>query len=172
MFALALAIVFSAPASWSRTKTAPPASQFAPVDAAIRTGIDQHQIPGAVLVIGHNGRIVYRKAYGYRALEPRREAMTTDTIFDIASLTKVVGTTLCVMRLIQYGQVRADDPVARYIPEFAVNGKADITVRQLLTHYSGMPQDLDLQAPWSGKDAAYQMAFAEKPIFPPGSRFL
>jgi len=172
IFALALTIVFSAHALWSRTKTTPPASQFAPVDAAIRTAIDQHQIPGAVLVIGHKGRVAYRKAYGYRSLEPRREAMTPDTIFDIASLTKVVGTTLCIMRMIQYGQVRADDPVARYIPEFAANGKADITVRQLLTHYSGLPQDLDLQSPWSGKETAYQMAFAEKPVFPPGSRFL
>ena len=167
-----LAFLFSSQNAWSRAKTTPPASQFAPVDAAIRTAIVEHQIPGAVLVIGHNSRIVYRKAYGYRSLEPRRETMTADTIFDIASLTKVVATTLCVMRMIQYGQVRADDPVARYIPEFAVNGKGDITVRQLLTHYSGLPQDLDLQSPWFGKDAAYQMAFAEKPVFPPGSRFL
>lgn len=125
-----------------------------------------------MLIIGHNGRVVYRKAYGYRSLEPRREVMTVDTIFDLASLTKVVATTSCIMRMIEYGQVRANDPVAHYIPEFAVNGKADITVRQLLTHYSGLPEDLDRQTPWSGEQTAYRMAFEEKPVFPPGSRFL
>ena len=171
--AVMLVIALCCPGAFpAKKKPVPAASQFAGVDAAIRTAIADHQIPGAVVLIGHNGRVVYRKAYGYRSLEPRREAMTLDTIFDIASLTKVVATTSCVMRLIQYGQVRANDPVARYLPEFAANGKADITVRQLLTHYSGLPEDLDLQTPWTGEQAALRMAFAEKPVYPPGSRFL
>ena len=173
---LVFALGLCSPSAFGRTakkkKMVPAASQFAAVDATIRSAIEEHQIPGAVLLIGHNGRVVYRKAYGYRSLEPRREAMTLDTIFDIASLTKVVATTPSIMRMIEYGQVRANDPVARYLPEFAANGKADITVRQLLTHYSGLPEDLDLQTPWSGEPAAYRMAFAEKPVYPPGSRFL
>ena len=129
------------------------------------------------MLVGHGGRVVYRKAYGSRALVPRREAMTLDTIFDLASLSKVVATTPCVMKLFEQGKIKLNDPVARYLPEFSQNGKDDITVRQLLVHYSGLREDLDLKdknSPdkWQGKDTAYKMAFAEEPEFPPGSRFL
>ena len=65
--------------------------------------------------------------------------MTPDTIFDLASLTKVIATTTSVMRLEQLGQIKLNDPVAKYIPDFAQNGKQDVTIRQLLTHYSGLP---------------------------------
>ncbi|MGB0008456.1 MAG: exo-beta-N-acetylmuramidase NamZ domain-containing protein, partial [Candidatus Sulfotelmatobacter sp.] len=106
-----------------------------------------------------------------RALEPRREPMTLDTIFDLASLTKVIATTTAVMQLVEEGKVRLNDPMAKYLPEFAQNGKDDVTVRQLLTHYSGLAPDLDLKMPWEGKDTAYRMAFAETPQDPPGSRF-
>ena len=75
--------------------------------------------------------------------------MTVDTIFDMASLTKVMATTSCVMRLVQLGQVKLNDPVAKYIPEFAQNGKEEVTVRQLLTHYSGLRPDLDLKQYWT-----------------------
>ena len=115
--------------------------------------------------------MIYRKAYGNRALEPRREPMTLDTIFDLASLTKVIATTTAVMQLVEQGKVRLNDPVAKYLPEFAQNGKDDVTVRQLLTHYSGLAPDLDLKTPWEGKETAYRMAFAETPEDPPGSRF-
>ena len=81
---------------------------------------------------GTTGSVIYRKAYGARALEPRREAMTLDTVFDLASLTKVIVTTTAVMQLVERGKVRLNDPVAKYLPEFAQNGKEDITVRQLL----------------------------------------
>ncbi len=70
--------------------------------------------------------------------------MTADTIFDLASLTKVIATNTAVMRLAGTGKIRFNDPVSKYIPEFAQNGKADITVRDLLTHYSGLEPDLDL----------------------------
>jgi len=115
---------------------------------------------------------MYRKAFGFRALEPRREPMTVDTIFDLASLTKVVATTTAVMQLVQSGAVRLNDPVSKYIPEFAQNGKDDITVRMLLTHYSGLQPDLDLSRPWQGRDTAFAMAFLEKPINPPGANFV
>ncbi|MGA8216790.1 MAG: exo-beta-N-acetylmuramidase NamZ domain-containing protein [Candidatus Sulfotelmatobacter sp.] len=141
------------------------------VDAAIEQAIQEHQIPGAVLIIGHDGSVIYRKAYGERALEPRREVMTLDTIFDLASLTKVVATTTAVMQLVERGEVRLNDPVAKYLPEFAANGKDDITVRQLLTHYSGLEPDLDLKTPWEGKETAYRMAFADAPQQPAGSGF-
>ncbi|MGB8580902.1 MAG: serine hydrolase [Candidatus Sulfotelmatobacter sp.] len=141
------------------------------VDAAIEQAIRDGNIPGAVLLVGHNGRVIYRKAYGNRALEPQREPMTLDTIFDLASLTKVIATTTAVMQLVEQGKVRLNDPVAKYLPEFAQNGKDDVTLRQLLTHYSGLAPDLDLKMPWEGKETAYRMAFAETPQDPPGSRF-
>jgi len=122
-------------------------------------------------VVGHDGQVIYRKAYGSRSLEPRREPMTLDTIFDLASLTKVIVTTTAVMQLVEQGKVRLNDPVAKYLPEFAQNGKADITVRQLLTHYSGLEPDLDLKTAWEGKETAYRMAFAETPQDAPGSKF-
>ena len=142
------------------------------VDSIINQAIVDGNIPGAVLVVGHNGKVVYRKAYGSRSLEPRRVPMTVDTIFDLASLTKVVATTTAVMELVEQGKVRLNDPVAKYLPEFAQNGKEDITVRQLLTHYSGLAPDLDLATPWEGKNTAYQLAFTEPPETTPGSGFV
>lgn len=146
--------------------------RFAPVDAVIKSAIERGQTPGAVLIIGHNGQIVYRKAYGNRSLEPIREPMTMDTIFDMASLTKVMATTSSVMRLVQLGRIKLNEPVSRYIPEFGKNGKEEITVRQLLTHYSGLRPDLDLKPAWNGEADAFRLANAEKPVNPPGSTFV
>jgi len=144
---------------------------LAAVDAVIQQAVADGNIPGAVLVVGHDGKVIYRRAYGSRALEPRREAITLDTVFDLASLTKVVATTTAVMQLVEQGKVRLNDPVAKYLPEFAQNGKDDITLRQLLTHYSGLAPDLDLKVRWEGKETAYRMMFAETPDEPPGSQF-
>jgi len=141
------------------------------VDGVIQQAITENKIPGAVLIVGHDGHVIYRKAYGSRALEPRREAMTLDTIFDVASLTKVIVTTTAVMQLVEKGKIRLNDPVAKYLPDFAQSGKQDITVRQLLIHFSGLAPDLDKKAIWDGKDTGYRLAFAETPTDPPGSRF-
>ncbi len=146
-------------------------SRLSVLDPIIDEAITQQQIPGAVLIVGHNGQIVYRKAYGNRALAPRREAMTLDTIFDCASLTKPVATTTALMQLWEQGKFRMADPVAKYLPDFARNGKQDITIRQLLIHYSGLPEDLDLARKWEGKDTAYRMAYEIAPERPPGSAF-
>ena len=145
--------------------------RLASVDAVIEQAIHNGNIPGAVLLVGHDGQAIYRKAYGNRALEPRREPMTLETIFDLASLTKVIATTTAVMKLVEQGKIRLNDPVAKYLPEFGQNGKEDITVRQLLTHYSGLGPDLDLKTIWEGKETAYRMAFGEAPETLPGSRF-
>ena len=142
------------------------------VDSIINQAIADGNIPGAVLFVGHNGKVVYRKAYGNRALDPRREPMTVDTIFDVASLTKVIATTTAVMQLVEQGKIRLNDPLAKYLPEFAQNGKEDITIRQLLTHYSGLAPDLDLTTPWESKNTAYQLAFVEPPETTPGSGFI
>ena len=125
-------------------------SDFANIDGIMTSAILQGDIPGGVVLIGHNGKVVYRKAFGSRAVEPVREAMTVDTIFDFASLTKCIATTTSVMKLVQEGKIRLNAPVATYLPEFAKNGKDNITIRELLTHFSGLREDLDLKTPWEG----------------------
>ncbi|MGO9123354.1 MAG: exo-beta-N-acetylmuramidase NamZ domain-containing protein [Terriglobales bacterium] len=161
------------PAAAARArKPSPSTPRLAALDLIVEDAIQDGQVPGAVLLVGHDGQVVYRKAFGNRSLEPRREAMTVDTVFDIASLTKVVATTVAVMQLVQKGEIRVNEPVAKYIREFAQNGKEDVTIRQLLTHFSGLPEDLDLTRPWQGRDTALQMAYAEKLVNPPGSRLL
>jgi uncharacterized protein YbbC (DUF1343 family)/CubicO group peptidase (beta-lactamase class C family) len=145
---------------------------FRTVDSIVEKAVAEGNIPGAVLLIGHDGRVVHRKAFGSRSLEPVREPMTTDTIFDLASLTKCIATATSVMKLVEQGRIRLGDSVSIYLPDFAQNGKKDITIRDLMTHYSGLPPDLDLKSQWSGREAAYQMAMREKPINPPGSQFV
>ena len=147
-------------------------SSFKFVDAVVENAVAEHNVPGAVLIVGHNGKILHRKAFGSRSLEPTHEAMTVDTIFDLASLTKCIATTTSIMQLVQQGRIRLADSVAAYLPEFAQNGKKDITIRDLMTHYSGLPPDLDLKVAWSGRQAAFQMAMHERPTNPPGSRFV
>jgi uncharacterized protein YbbC (DUF1343 family)/CubicO group peptidase (beta-lactamase class C family) len=174
MFAivLLLACVVTAAGRVAESSAVPTHAVALPaVDAVIQSAVSEGSIPGAVLVVGHDGAVIYRKAYGLRALEPRREVMTLDTVFDLASLTKVIVTSTAVMQLVERGEVRLNDPVAKYLPEFAQNGKQDITVRQLLTHYSGLAPDLDLKTAWEGKETAYRMAFASTPEDAPGSKF-
>jgi uncharacterized protein YbbC (DUF1343 family)/CubicO group peptidase (beta-lactamase class C family) len=167
--AILLGALFISPAfSQSRPH---PANSLGVLDPIVKAAIRDGQIPGAVVLIWHNGHVIYQRAFGNRSLDPRREPMTLDTVFDLASLTKVVGTTTAVMQLVEKGRVRLNDPVAKYIPEFAQNGKDDITVRELLTHFSGLPNDMDLKQSWQGRDTALRMAYESKPVFPPGSRF-
>jgi uncharacterized protein YbbC (DUF1343 family)/CubicO group peptidase (beta-lactamase class C family) len=162
-------ILLLSAAAFSQT---PLDSRFAVLDPIINDAIAQGQIPGAVLIVGHDGQVVYRKAYGSRAIEPRREAMTLDTVFDCASLTKVVATTTALMQLWEQGKFRMNDPVAKYLPEFGQNGKQEITIRQLLVHYSGLPEDLELGKKWEGKNTAYRMAFEGAPEWAPGAEFV
>jgi uncharacterized protein YbbC (DUF1343 family)/CubicO group peptidase (beta-lactamase class C family) len=161
----------SSPTSSAPAVSSDEQARLAPVDAILNDAVQKGRIPGAVVLIGHNGSVVYRKAFGKRATEPTPEPMTVDTVFDMASLTKVIATTTCVMRMVQLGQVKLNDPVIKYIPEFAQNGKDDVTVRQLLTHYSGLRADLELKEYWTGLEEGYKRANAEKLVDPPGSVF-
>ena len=176
--AISLLLIFSVIGAMAQAptpqKTTPPKSvvTLGAVDTIINQAIADGNIPGAVLLVGHNGKVIYRKAYGNRSLEPKREPMTLDTIFDLASLTKVIATTTAVMQLVEQGKVRLNDPVAKYLPEFAQNGKEDITVRQLLTHYSGLAPDIELTPAFDSKEAAFRLAFAESPQQAPGSGFI
>src|SRR5271163_3358107 len=143
----------------------------ADLDAAINQAVREDKIPGAVVLVGHNGQIVYRKAYGNRALLPVKERMTADTIFDIASLTKIVATTSGMMKLVDEGKVRIDDPVTAYLPEFQ-GGASPITVRDLMTHFSGLRPDLDIDPPWNGYDTGIRKALSDKPAGPPETKFV
>jgi SSS family transporter len=162
---------------------------FSQVSTLITTAIAAHKLPGAVVLIGHNGQIVFHQAYGVRKLagEPgplpgpdgkpdlRPEPMTEDTLFDMASLTKVLVTTTAILQLYEQHKLDLDAPVANYLPAFAQNNKQTITVRQLLTHYSGLPEDVNLKDPWGlaapDKAEGIRRAMASIPYGPPGQTF-
>jgi CubicO group peptidase (beta-lactamase class C family) len=146
------------------------ADKLSEMDAAINDAVAQHHCPGGVLWLEHNGD-VYKKAYGFRALVPATEPMTEDTIFDAASLTKVVATTPAIMLLIERGQVKLDEPVCSYIPEFKGEGREAVTVRELMTHTSGLPEDIETKTDWHGQVEAIKKACAEKLRTPPGTNF-
>lgn len=140
-------------------------------DAVIQDAVKSQLIPGAVLEIGNAQTVLYRHAYGSRALIPQNEPMTEDTVFDVASLTKVIATTSALMKLVEQNKVRPDDPVTAYLPDFQ-GGKSPITVRNLLTHYSGLRPDLDLAPAWSGYETGIAKALADAPKTPPATKFV
>lgn len=144
--------------------------KLAEMDAAIEAAIASNKCPGGVLWLEQDGHS-YHKAFGNRALVPAREPMTEDTIFDAASLTKVVATTPAVMLLVQRGQVTLDAPVRTYIPEFTGEGRERVTIRELLAHTSGLREDIETKSGWHGQAAAISKACAEKLQAPPGTVF-
>ena len=111
------------------------------IDALVSEALAQNKLPGCVVVVGRQGGVLYQKAFGARALLPEPEPMTLDTLFDLASLTKPVATAASIMALVEQGRVDLDDKVSHHLPWFIANGKESITVRQLLTHVSGLPAD-------------------------------
>jgi uncharacterized protein YbbC (DUF1343 family)/CubicO group peptidase (beta-lactamase class C family) len=142
------------------------------IAVAVEDGIAKKQLPGAVVLVGRGDQVLYRKAFGQRAVEPSPEPMTLDTIFDLASLTKVVATTTSVMILLEEGRLRLSDRVAAYIPGFERYGKGGITLRHLLTHASGLRPDLDMALEFEGYDEAIARAIEEVPAHAPGERFV
>ncbi|HEV2691697.1 MAG TPA: serine hydrolase domain-containing protein [Verrucomicrobiae bacterium] len=144
--------------------------KLAEMDAAILAAISSNKCPGGVLWVEHNG-VSYHKAYGNRALVPERETMTEDTIFDAASLTKVCAGTPAVMILVERGQVKLDAPVKTYIPEFTGDGRDDVTVKELLTHTSGLPPDIETKTDWHGEAEAVKKACAAPLQNKPGTVF-
>lgn len=146
--------------------------RLARIDSIVDEAIKLGEIPGAVVLVARQGHIVYRKVFGHRALVPEPEPMTEDTIFDAASLTKVVATAPAVMILVEDGKLSLTDTVASYIPDFAKHEKGRITLLQLLTHYSGLRPDLDLDKPWVGYDTAISLACEEKLVARPGEKFI
>jgi uncharacterized protein YbbC (DUF1343 family)/CubicO group peptidase (beta-lactamase class C family) len=146
------------------------APKLAEMDEVIDQAIADKRCPGAVLWLEHRG-VTYHKAYGHRALVPAEERMTEDTIFDAASLTKVIACTPAVMLLVERGQLNLDEHVQTYIPEFTGEGKEAITVRQLMLHISGLRGDIETRTDWQGQQAAIEKACAEKLPSAPGTAF-
>ena len=146
--------------------------RLAHLDEVIQSAIARDETPGAVVLVARKGKVVYKKAFGYRALLPKREPMTVNTIFDLASLTKVVVTATAIMILVEEGKITLTDRVEKYFPEFARHGKGVITPLNLLTHYSGLRPDIDLDQPWSGYDTALAKVCDEKLEAAPGERFI
>ncbi|HUH67680.1 MAG TPA: serine hydrolase domain-containing protein [Mycobacterium sp.] len=144
----------------TQAPVAAPTPDFATVSKLMNDAIATHRLPGAVVVIGHGGKIAFHQAYGSRKLagEPGldgspapAEPMTEDTIFDMASLTKCLATATAVMQLYEQGKVAFDDPVQKYLPDFNTANdprRATVTVRMLLTQTSGEAIDVSLQDPW------------------------
>lgn len=148
------------------------AARLAQIDDLIIRDIADKKLPGAVVVVGHKGKIVYRKAFGNRALVPAPEPMTVDTVFDAASLTKPVATATSIMILVERGSLRLSDTVGRFIPEIEDESARRITVLQLLTHTSGYAPDFDLKEKWSGRDGMLSALYKERLRSAPGTRFV
>jgi uncharacterized protein YbbC (DUF1343 family)/CubicO group peptidase (beta-lactamase class C family) len=172
------AVMLAAVAHAQGLPVAPPqtvgmnAARLNQIDALVEQDIRDKKLPGAVVLIGHKGKIVFRKAYGNRSLVPTVEKMTVDTIFDVASLTKVVATTTSVMKLIEDGKLRLNDTIGKFIPEIKDEQIKRITIQQLLTHTSGFAPDFDLKEKWTGWEGMRQALYKEKLRTPPGVKFV
>jgi uncharacterized protein YbbC (DUF1343 family)/CubicO group peptidase (beta-lactamase class C family) len=159
---------------------APPPAPSAPAfdakhmnraDQLIEEAVKAGQVPGAVLLVGRRGGVVYRKAYGNRAIQPAPEPMTEDTVFDLASLSKPVGCATSVMLLVERGRVQPGDRVAKYLPAFAANGKEHVTVEQLLLHRGGLIPDNSLDDYDKGPAESWKNINRLKPQSKPGTQF-
>jgi uncharacterized protein YbbC (DUF1343 family)/CubicO group peptidase (beta-lactamase class C family) len=165
----ALPLPVAAPASVGMS-----AERLARIDAAVAESIARKECPGAVVLIGRRGKVAYRKAYGRRAVAPAVEAMTVDTVFDMASLTKPIATATSVMTLIEDGKLRLADRVAKILPAFATGdgGRDKVTIEELLTHRAGLAPD-DPMALYVGTPAEIWERKNRQPLVnPPGACFV
>ncbi len=174
--ALLFIVLAAAPSLAQSARRAAPRKASRPnlsvLDSIVKAAVKDDEIPGGVLLVSHRGHVIYRKAFGERALIPHRERMTTGTIFDLASLTKLFATTPSIMRLLEQGKIRLNDPLARYMPEFSSHGKDQITIRMLMTHTSGLAPDPPLSAALQGEAALMREIDNERLISAPGARFI
>ncbi len=146
------------------------ANRYVEIDVAVESFIDRRQMPGAAFWLERDGTS-YQKAFGRQTFEADAEATSLNTIFDAASLTKVVATAPAIMLLIEEGKVALEAPVIQYFPECSGGGKDAISVRHLLTHTSGLAAGLPAAPSWRGEDAAFKLACAQAVTHPPGSYF-
>ena len=142
------------------------------IDRIVKQGLVRKNMPGAVVLVARKGKIVFHKAYGNRQVRPTTERMTVDTVFDLASLTKPIATATSVMKLLEQGEIGLHDRVAKFVPEFACNGKEEITVYQLLTHQGGLIPDNALKDYVDGPEKAFERINALNTHVEPGSKFV
>jgi CubicO group peptidase (beta-lactamase class C family) len=147
------------------------AERLAEMDGIVATALEEKRMPGCVVAIGRKGKIARLTAHGNKQLEPESRAMTTDTVFDLASLTKPIATATSVMLLVERGKLEISEPVGKHLPDFAVAGKENVTVEQLLLHVSGLIPDNALADYRDGPQRAWERIFALKLQSPPGEKF-
>lgn len=143
-------------AMWGSSVRAEEEDPWSALDRVAEGTIQAGNTPGVVFLVGHRGKVVYKKAFGNRSLKPDVRPMTVDTVFDMASLTKVVATTSCAMALIEEGRLRPGDLVTQYWPEFGQNGKQEVTIRHLLTHTSGLASYINFYNRFGDKTKSVQ----------------
>jgi len=148
-------------------------ARLAAVDSMILAGIRSGITPGAALAIGRHGSIVRLRGYGSIDWARGAAAVSDSTVYDIASLTKVVGTTLATMLMVERGTVRLDAPVVQYYPFWSGEGaKRQVTVRHLLTHTAGLPAGLSLGSVQGGRDGRLARAASARLVAAPGARMI
>ena len=147
------------------------ANRIGRIDALVKQAISDHKMPGCVICIGRQGKVAWLKAYGNKRLEPKVQAMTTDTVFDMASITKPVVTATCIMKLVEDGKLTLADKVSGFFPAFSKHGKENITVQNLLLHQSGLIPDNALSDYAKGSDEAWERICELKLVGPIGTVF-
>jgi len=146
--------------------------RLARIDQVVAEGLAKRQMPGCVVAVGHRGKIVWLKAYGHKQVKPVPVPMTVDTVFDMASITKPVATATSIMALVEQGQLRIAERVSAYVPEFAAEGKKDITLFQLLTHQGGLIPDNSLKDYQDGPQRSMERIYDLKLVAKPGEKFI
>ncbi|HEV8117868.1 MAG TPA: serine hydrolase [Thermoanaerobaculia bacterium] len=171
---LILSVLLSSLLAARAQHAGPAADRLARIDGVVAEALARRELPGAVVLVGHRRKVVFRKAYGNRAVEPFAEPMTLDTVFDVASLTKPVATATSVMILVEEGKLALSDPVVRYIPEFAAGGgdRPRVTIEHLLTHRAGLPPDDPLELYTGTPEEIFAKKYRQPLQSPPGSRFV
>ncbi|MEZ6126415.1 MAG: serine hydrolase domain-containing protein [Planctomycetaceae bacterium] len=144
--------------------------RLAVIDDVVNEGLQRGNMPGCVVLVGHRGHVVYHRAFGFRQLVPEKLPMQADTVFDLASLTKPIATATCIMALVESGQLDLNSAVSTWLPDFAANGKEEVTIRQLLVHTSGLIPDNSMKDYADGPEAAFERIHQLKLTQPPGTR--
>jgi uncharacterized protein YbbC (DUF1343 family) len=142
---------------------------LAPIDDAVQEAMASGNVPGAVVVVGRHDGVLFRRAYGFREVEPERVAMTVDTLFDLASVTKPIATATSIMVLVERGRVGLDDPLAKYVPECSKHEKGAITLRHLLLHVAGLPAGTPKDDYAHGREEAIRRICNVTPRAAPGA---
>ncbi|GMR25699.1 MAG: serine hydrolase domain-containing protein [Ignavibacteria bacterium] len=143
---------------------------FTNIDEIIQSAITDSAFPGAVILVSRGGKIIYEKAFGHLTYDDSSAIVTTNTIYDIASLTKVIATTTAAMICYDRNLFDIDDPVSNYIPEFARNGKENVTIKNLLLHNSGLPSFKPFYKKYSSPDEVISDIYSTPLQYQPGTK--